>query len=63
LNVEVLATFMVAIDRMAAVEDWAAERIAQVQGETDRRRQEQRESAGAAFHAMYARGEAVTTIA
>ena len=62
LNVEDLATFMVAVDRLGAVDEWAAERIALVEAEADRRRQEQREVAGAALQALRGRGEAIATI-
>jgi hypothetical protein len=52
----------VAVDRLGAVDEWAAERIALVEAEADRRRQEPREVAGAVLRALRGRGQAITTI-
>jgi len=52
----------VAVDRLGAVDVWAAERIALVEAEADRRRQEPREVAGAVLQALRGRGQAITTI-
>ena len=70
MNVEDLATFMVAVGKLGSVDEWAGDRIEQLRArivqielEADRRRQDQRVIAGSALQAMRDRGEAVSTIA
>ncbi len=62
-NVEDMATFLVARDRMAGVDAWEAERVAQVAAEAARRRDEQRQAAADALARMRSRGETVPAIA
>ena len=62
-NVEDTATLLVAQGRLAGIDQWEAERIAQVRAEGDRRRQEHRAEAGAAIKRLQARGESLQTIA
>lgn len=54
---------MVAQRRLAGIDQWEAERIAQVRAEGQRRRQEHRAEAGAAITRLQARGEPLRTIA
>jgi len=62
-NVEDIATFVVACSRLAGVDTWEAERIAQINAEADRRRDEQRQAAAAAVGRMHERGEKIDAIA
>lgn len=62
-NVEDMATFLVARDRMVGVDAWEAERVAQVAAEAARRRDEQRQAAAEALARMRSRGETVPAIA
>ncbi|HUO36903.1 MAG TPA: hypothetical protein VMU34_03215 [Mycobacterium sp.] len=62
-NVEDIATFVVACSRLAGVDAWEAERIAQINAEADRRRDEQRQAAAAAVGRMHERGERIDAIA
>ncbi|MGO9104402.1 MAG: hypothetical protein ACLP9Y_35160 [Mycobacterium sp.] len=62
-NVEDTATLLVARGRLATIDEWEAERIAQVRAEGQRRRQEHRVDAGAAITRLQARGESLQTIA
>jgi len=62
-NVEDIATFVVACSRLAGVDAWEAERIAQINAEADRRRDEQRHTAAAAVARMHERGEKIENIA
>lgn len=62
-NVEDTATLLVARGRLAAIDGWEAERIAQIRAEGQRRRQEHRIDAGAAITRLQARGESLQTIA
>ena len=62
-NVEDIATFVVACSRLAGVDAWEAERIAQINAEADRRRDEQRQAAAAAVARMHERGEKIENIA
>lgn len=49
--------------RLAVIDQWEAEWIAQVRAEGDRRRQEQRAESGAAITRLQGRGESLQTIA
>ncbi|MBY0441997.1 MAG: hypothetical protein K2Q25_07660 [Mycobacteriaceae bacterium] len=62
-NVEDTATFVVACSRVAGVDTWAAERIAQINAEAERRRGGQRQVAAAALARMHERGEKIDHIA
>jgi hypothetical protein len=62
-NVEAKATFLVARTRLAGVDDWQAERVAQVGLEADRRREEHRADGAAALARIRANGETLPAIA
>jgi hypothetical protein len=62
-NVEDMATFLVACNRVAGVDAWEAGRIARVGAEAARRRDEHRHVAAAAAVRMRARGETIAAIA
>jgi len=62
-NLEDMATFLVRRNRTAAVDDWQAERVAQVAAEAARRRDEHRRAAAAALARIRARGETISAIA
>ncbi|MBY0443445.1 MAG: hypothetical protein K2Q25_15130 [Mycobacteriaceae bacterium] len=62
-NVEDTATFVVACSRVAGVDAWATERIAQINAEAHRRRDGQRQAAAAALARMHERGERIENIA
>jgi hypothetical protein len=62
-NVEDTATFVVARARVAEVDEWEAERVAQVAAEAARRRDEQRLAGAAAVARIRGRGESVSEIA
>jgi len=62
-NLEDTATFLVSRNRIAAVDDWEAERVAQVAAEAARRRDEHRRAAAAALARIRARGETVRAFA
>jgi hypothetical protein len=62
-NIEDMAAFLVARDRLAGVDAWEAQRVAQLGAEAARRRDEQRRAAAAALSRMRSRGETVTAIA
>lgn len=62
-NLEDMATFLVSRNRIAAVDDWQAGRVAQVAAEAARRRDEHRKAAGAALARIRARGETISAIA
>lgn len=62
-NVEDTATFVVACSRVAAVDAWEAEHIAQINAEAQRRRDGQRQVAAAALARMHERGEKIENIA
>lgn len=62
-NVEDTATFVVACSRIAGVDAWEAERIAQINAEAERRRDGQRQAAAAALARMHERGEKIENIA
>jgi hypothetical protein len=62
-NVEDTATFVVARARVAAVDDWETERVAQVAAEAARRRDEHRLAGEAAVARIRGRGESVSEIA
>lgn len=61
-NVEDIATFVVACSRLAGVDAWEAERIAPINAEADRRRDEQRQAAATAVARMHERGEKIENI-
>lgn len=62
-NIEDMATFLVSRTRLAGVDEWEADRAAQVSAEASRRRDEHRAAAAAAVARIRARGEWVTAIA
>ncbi|MGV7254585.1 hypothetical protein PJI20_10110 [Mycobacterium kansasii] len=62
-NVDDTAAFVVARSRLAAVDTWEGERIAQVRAEAERRREEHRSSAAAAMARIRKRGETIAAIA
>jgi hypothetical protein len=62
-NVEDMATFLVLRTRLAGVDQWEADRVAQVSAEASRRRDEHREAAAAAIARIRARGESIAAIA
>jgi hypothetical protein len=62
-NVEDMAVFLLSRDRLAAVDAWEAERVAQVGAEAAQRREEQRHAAAGAAARMRERGETVSAIA
>jgi hypothetical protein len=62
-NVEDTATFVVARARVAGVDEWEAERVAQVGAEAARRRDEHRLAGAAAVARIRGRGESVSEIA
>jgi hypothetical protein len=62
-NVEDMASFLLSRDRLAGVDAWEAERVAQVGSEAAQRRDEHRNAAAVAVARMRARGEAVGAIA
>ena len=62
-NVEDTATFVVARARVAGVDEWEAERVAQVAAEAARRRDEHRLVGAAAAARIRGRGESVSEIA
>lgn len=62
-NTEDMATFLVSRTRLAGVDQWEAERVAQVSAEASRRRDEHRAAAAAAIARIRARGESIATIA
>ncbi len=61
-NVEDMATFLVLRTRLAGVDQWEADRVAQVSAEASRRRDEHREAAAAAIARIRARGESIAAI-
>jgi hypothetical protein len=58
-----MATFLVSRTRLAGVDAWEAERVAQVSVEAARRRDEHRGAARAALVRMRDRGETISVIA
>lgn len=62
-NIEDLAVFLVARDRLAAVDGWEAERVAAIAVEAARRRDGHRDIAASAVGRIRGRGEAVADIA
>ncbi|HUO39939.1 MAG TPA: hypothetical protein VMU34_19800 [Mycobacterium sp.] len=62
-NIEDLAAFLVARDRLAAVDEWQAERVAGILAEAARRRDEHRVVAATAVCRIHERGGAVIDIA
>jgi hypothetical protein len=62
-NVEDAATFVLSRGRVAAVDGWEAQRVAQVAAEAARRRGEHRLAAAAAVTRMRGRGELLGAIA
>jgi hypothetical protein len=62
-NVEDVATFVLAQGRVAAVDEWQAQRVAPVAAEAERRREEHRHAATAAITRMRERGESLGAIA
>lgn len=62
-NLEDMATFLVSRNRIATVDDWQAERVAQAAAEAARRRDEHRRAAAAALARIRARGETISAIA
>jgi hypothetical protein len=62
-NIEDLATFLVARARLAAVDDWEAEKVAGIAAAAARRRDEQRGAAAEAICRIRERGVTVADIA
>jgi len=62
-NIEDMATFLVSRARLAGVDQWEADRVAQVSAEASRRRDEHRVAAAAAIARIRARGESLAAIA
>ena len=62
-NVDDMATFLVARTRLASVDEWQAERVAQIGLDADRRRDEHRSEGAAAVARIKGRGESIATIA
>lgn len=62
-NLEDMATFLVSRNRIEAVDDWEAGRVAQVVAEAARRRDEHRRAAATALARIRARGETISAIA
>jgi hypothetical protein len=62
-NIEDMATFLVLRTRLASVDQWEADRVAQVSAEASRRRDEHRAAAAAAIARIRARGESIAAIA
>jgi hypothetical protein len=62
-NVDDMATFLVARTRLAGVDEWQAERVAQIGREADRRREEHRGDAAAALARIRGRGESIAALA
>lgn len=62
-NIEDMATFLVSRTRLAGVDAWEADRVAQVSAEASRRRDEHRAAAAAAVARIRARGETISAIA
>jgi hypothetical protein len=55
--------FLVARTRLAGVDEWQAERVAQIGLDADRRRDEHRSEGAAAITRIKARGESIASIA
>jgi len=62
-NIEDMATFLVSRTRLAGVDQWEVDRVAQVSAEASRRRDEHRTAAAAAIVRIRARGESIAGIA
>lgn len=62
-NVDAMATFLVARTRLAGVDEWQAERVAQIGLDADRRRDEHRSEGAAAIARIKGRGESIASIA
>ena len=62
-NVDDMAVFLVARTRLAGVDEWQAERVAQIALEADRRRDEFRAEGAKALERIRGRGESVGAIA
>ena len=62
-NVDDTATFLVARTRLAGVDAWEAERVAQIGLDADRRRDDHRSDGAAAIARIKARGESIAAIA
>ena len=58
-NVDAMATFLVARTRLAGVDEWQAERVAQIGLDADRRRDEHRSEGAAAIARIKGRGESM----
>lgn len=62
-NVEDAAAFLVSRSKLVAVDEWEAERIAQIGAEAGRRREEHRSAAAEALARIRRRGETISAIA
>src|SRR5271155_2888161 len=62
-NVDDLASFMVELGRLAAVDEWEQGRVAEIRAEGERRRHEHRQAGATAVSRMLDRGETLTAIA
>jgi hypothetical protein len=62
-NVDDAASFLVAMGRLAAVDEWEQARVVEIRAEGARRRHEHRQAGAAAVSRMLDRGETLTAIA
>lgn len=62
-NREDIVAFLLAEQKLQAVDDWEAEHVAQVHGDAEQRRHEQRVEGAKALARMKARGESIKDIA
>ena len=62
-NADDTATFLVALDRLKAVDQWEQNRIGEVRAEADRRRHQHRLAGAAALARIQGRGETLAAIA
>ena len=62
-NMEDLAVFFSARERVEMVDEWLAERVAVLQAQAAQRRDEQRRACGIALRSMRGRGESLRDIA
>jgi hypothetical protein len=62
-NREDMVAFLLAEQKLQAVDDWEAEHVAQVHGDAEQRRHEQRVEGAKALARMKARGETIKDIA
>jgi hypothetical protein len=61
-NVDDAASFLVELGRLAAVDEWEQDRVAEIRAEGERRRHEHRQEGAAAVSRMLDRGETLTAV-